>query len=232
MSVVKKRTAPMKDSYYDRKEVSNSDLTALKMKLFPSLDFVSDKDRQKAFRLGTLVDALVTEPSKANAYRHTAGEYRYTADEWKWGEKMRAALQKRSEKDAFLAYVLANSDTQRSFANPAQEFDYGCFHFNLPTRCKFDWWLTTFGGDLKTVSADTEKQFRGCIDFFDWDRSRAWYMDLVHSINPAWGNMDFIYAVSKETQRVFFCKIERGDEIYKRGREKYLNLAFRMWMVI
>ena len=59
------------DPYYSRSEVSNSDLTSLKYQLQPQLNFVKEKDKLKAFRLGSLVDALVTEPAKANHFRRT-----------------------------------------------------------------------------------------------------------------------------------------------------------------
>lgn len=223
-----------KDIYYQRGEVSNSDLTALKYKLYPSLNFMKEKDRQKAFHLGTLVDAYVTEPKKMNHYRLTVDDEPYTKEEWAWGKLMRDALYKRAKSDAFLDYVLKKADGQAWFRNPSQRFEYGCFEFELPTRCKWDWWLGAagFGGDLKTVSVTSDSEFENSIDFFDWDRSRAWYMDLVHSLNPAWGNRDFIYAISKKNQKVFFKKIERGDELYERGKEKYLQLAFHLWCLI
>lgn len=220
------------DPYYGRSEISNSDLTAFKLKLYPKLDFVKPKARRQAFRLGTLVDALVTEPKKVNHYRLTVGDEQYTKEEFRWGLKRLGALRSHAEKDRFLDFVLKNADGQRWFCNPSQKFTYECFDFELPTRCKFDWWLGTFGGDLKTTTATTQEQFENCIDFFDWDRSRSFYMDLVNAINPLHGNQDFIYAVSKTTQRVFFRKIVRGDELYTRGREKYLDLAFRLWCIL
>ena len=61
------------------------------------------------------------------------------------------------------------------------------------------------------------------LDFFDWDRSRAWYMDIAHS------DRDFIYAISKRNCRVFKKFITRGDATYTRGREKYEELAFQYW---
>ncbi len=51
------------DTYYQRSEVSNSDLTALKELLYPRQQF---GDREKAFRFGSLVDAIITEPERVN----------------------------------------------------------------------------------------------------------------------------------------------------------------------
>ena len=218
------------DPYYQRSEVSNSDLTALKYMLHPNLNFTSPKARDKAFHLGTLVDALVTEPKKCNHYRMTVDDEKYTKSEWEWGKSMLSAIRKASAHDPFLDYVLKNADGQRWFANPIQKFDLGCYDFELPTRCKFDWFLGNFGGDLKTTAASSQHEFENCIDFFDWDRSRAWYMDLVHSLDPAMGNQDFIYAISKKNNKVFFKKIVRDDETYRRGKDKYLELAFQYYM--
>ena len=220
------------DPYYSRSEVSNSDLTSLKYQLHPQLNFIKEKDRKKAFHLGTLVDCLVTEPAKANHFRHTVDDEQYTDAEWRWGKAQLEKLRKAAKKDPFLFRVLGFAEGQKWFANPCQHFDVGCYSFDLPTRCKFDWWLGCFGGDLKTTTATTQDQFENCIDFFDWDRSRAWYMDLTHSINPLYGNQDFIYAVSKTANKVFFKKIIRGDETYERGRDKYLELAFKYWLFV
>lgn len=220
-----------KDPYYSRKEVSNSDLTALKMRLYPGLNHLTPQQLQKAFHLGTLVDGLVTEPKNCNHYRKTVGEEKYTPEEWQWGKKMLGALRKRATKDAFLAYVLENAETQRVFTNERQRFEYDCFEFELATRCKFDWYLGGWGGDLKTTSATTQMQFEQQIDWVDWDRSRVYYDLILNSINPTWGKQDFIYAVSKKNFKVFFKKILWGDEVFQRGLEKVNELAFRYWML-
>lgn len=218
------------DAYYSRSEVSNSDLTSLKLQLHPQLDFVKPKDKKKAFHLGTLVDGLVTEPKNCNHFRYLVGDEKYTKEEWEWGKKQLDKLRKAAAKDPFLAYVLTNAIGQEVFINPCQHFDVGCYSFDLATRCKFDWHLGLFGGDLKTVTATTQDQFEAAIDFFDWDRSRAFYMDLTHSLDPRLGNQDFIYGISKTTNKVFFKKIVRGDETYLRGKEKYEELAFKKWL--
>lgn len=220
------------DPYYSRGEISNSDLTALKFALNPKLNFVGEESKKKAFHLGTLVDALVTEPEKCNHYRRTVDDEKYTAEEWKWGKERLSALKNHAKKDTFLAFVLEHAEGQRFFVNEKMDFNYHGFRFSLPVRCKFDWWLGSFGGDLKTTAATSMSQFEAQIDFVDWDRSRAWYMNLVHSLNPNWGNCDFIYGVSKTTKKVFYKKIERGDELFKRGEEKANEWAFRIWTLI
>lgn len=210
--------------YYCRSEVSNSDLTTLKNLLHPRLMF---GDREAIFRFGSLVDALITEPMRVNHYARTIGDdpVPYTEDEWRHASEMRLALYAEARHDPFLDKVLNTSSTQTAMVNPAQRFEYGQFPFTLPTRCKWDWWLSycDFGGDLKTTFASSQKEFDEAIDFFDWDRSRAWYMDIAGS------NRDFIYAISKKNNKVFKHYIRRGDATYERGRAKYEELAFQYW---
>lgn len=212
-------------SYYSRKEVSNSDLTQLKNLLHPRLQY---GDREEAFRFGSLVDALVTEPNRVNRYRFTVDDVQYSEEEFEHATQMLRALRSEARRDAFLAKVLETADTQRCMFNKRQQFQYGGFSFSLDTRCKWDWFLTPygFGGDLKTTFASTQKEFNEAVDFFDWDRSRAWYMDIARS------DRDFIYGISKKNGCVFKKFINRDDAIYKRGREKYEELAFQYWCLI
>lgn len=212
------------DTYYNRTEVSNSDLTELKNMLYPRLQY---GDKEKIFAFGSLVDALVTEPARVNRFQLTVDDVKYTEDDFRLAMEMQKSLVRESRRDEFLAYVLNNSDTQK-FMVREREFEYCGFSYTLPTRCKWDWWLPKvgFGGDLKTTFAVSQSQFDEAVDFFDWDRSRAWYMDIAGS------SRDFIYAVSKKNYKVFKKFIERGDRIYSRGREKYDELAFKYYLFI
>lgn len=210
------------DEYYNRSEVSNSDLTELKNLLHPRLQF---GDKEAAFRFGTLVDAVITEPERVNFYRFTVDDVQYTEDEFRHAQEMHKSLRMEARKDHFLAKVLEIAETQRFMVNKQQQFEYGGLPFTLDTRCKWDWFLPVmnFGGDLKTTFAASQKEFDEAVDFFDWDRSRAWYMDIAGS------DRDFIYAISKRNGCVFKKFINRGDEIYNRGKDKYEELAFQYW---
>lgn len=208
------------DAYYLRPEVSNSDLTALKELLHPRLRF---GNREDAFRFGSLVDAVITEPARVNYYRLTVDDVQYTPEEFEHAREMYAALRAEARTDPFLDHVLRNAGTQRFMVRRDQPFDYCGFPFTLDTRCKWDWWLGNFGGDLKTTAAATQREFEDALDLFDWDRSRAWYMDIARS------DRDFIYAISKKNNRIFKKHITRGDAIYAAGRDKYEELAFQYW---
>lgn len=213
------------DAYYSRGEVSNSDLTELKNLMYPRLQY---GDKEQAFKMGTLVDALITEPDKIDFYGRKIDNYFYSVEEFEHGRRMREALKREAQSDLFLARVLNEADTQTIMVNTSQMFDYSGFQFSLDTRCKWDWFFSSFGfgGDLKTTSASTQAEFENAIDAFDWDRSRAWYMDIAGS------DKDFIYAISKKNFRVFKKFIQRGDETYMKGREKYEELAFKYWCFV
>ena len=169
------------------------------------------------------VDAIITEPARVDYYRLTVDDEQYTEDEFRHAQEMQKALRMEARHDEFLFKVLGYAETQRFMVNTQQQFTYCGFPFSLDTRCKWDWWLGLFGGDLKTTFASTQQQFEEAIDFFDWDRSRAWYMDIAGS------NRDFIYAISKKNCKVFKKFINRDDKVYNRGREKYEELAFQYW---
>lgn len=210
------------DEYYQRSEVSNSDLTELKNQLHPHMQY---GDREAAFRFGSIVDAIITEPSRVDFLHMTIDGEQCSEEEFLHAREMQRALRAEARRDPFLAKVLELSETQCFMVNKQQPFDNGGFHFTLDTRCKWDWWLPSchFGGDLKTTFASTQAEFDNAVDFFDWDRSRAWYMDIAHS------DRDFIYAISKKNCRIFKKFIKRGDDTYLRGFDKYNELAFQYW---
>ena len=77
------------DTYYNRSEVSNSDLTELKNILHPRMQF---GDKEAAFRFGSLVDAIITEPARVDYYRLTVDDEQYTEDEFRHAQEMQKAL--------------------------------------------------------------------------------------------------------------------------------------------
>lgn len=213
------------DTYYQRNEVSNSSLTELKQLLYPQTMF---GDKEKAFKFGTLVDAIITEPDRVDYYKKTVDEVQYLDEDFELAIEMRKSLLAEARKDRFLENVLKQSHTQKVSVRKNQEFDYCGFKYTLDTRCKWDWFISplNFGGDLKTTAAASQQEFEDAIDFFDWDRSRAWYMDIVDS------DRDFIYAISKKNCKVFKYFITRDDKTYQHGKEKYNELAFKYWQLI
>lgn len=213
------------DEYYLRNEVSNSDLTELKNLLYPHTQY---GDKEKAFKFGNLIDAMLTEQDRVRYDKRMVDDVLYSSEDWQLAEAMKKAIRMEAAKDPLIKYALEQSDKQKFMVNRGQKFNYSGFEYKLNTRCKWDFWFSSmgFGGDLKSTFAETQKQFDEAIDFFDWDRSRAWYMDIAGS------RQDFIVAISKKNQKIFKSFIKRDDEKYKRGKEKYEELAFKWWMLI
>mgnify|MGYP004450289301 FL=1 len=116
------------DKYFRRSEVSNSDLTALKQVLHPGLTF-DPVARDKAFRMGTLVDAVITEPNRVDYYALTVDDEQYTNEEFNKAKWMHKCLRDYAYKDKFLAVVLAEFSAQKVMVNQQQQFTYGGFEF-------------------------------------------------------------------------------------------------------
>jgi hypothetical protein len=205
------------DPYYSRPEVSNSDLSEVKKLFYPSF---LNNDPYDAFRIGTLIDAFVTEPEKIDYYALRIGDYKYTQAEFDHAARCREAVLK----DSFCADFFLKCEFQ-NVSSREMEMEYQGVTFSLPTRCKWDFkhLVVKWGGDLKSTDATSQKAFEAAIDIFDWDRSRAWYMDVAET------DKDIIIGVSKINFKIFKIPITRESEIYKKGREKYLELAFKYW---
>ena len=103
------------DSYYLRSEVSNSDLTELKNLLHPVP--MPPGVKEAAFRFGSLVDAIITEPDRVNYYQLTVDDVQYTDDEFRHAKEMYRSLRMTARHDPFLAKVLDEAETQRFMVN-------------------------------------------------------------------------------------------------------------------
>ncbi|OCB77994.1 PD-(D/E)XK nuclease-like domain-containing protein [Flavobacterium crassostreae] len=206
------------DPYFGRNEVSNSDLSWLK-------DYWSDNkmdevSKEKAYKFGTLIDAVITEPFKVDYFKFQVDGVQYSEEDFEKAILMKKAFMK----DPLAENLLKQSDTQKVMITN-RTFTYDEVEFNLDTRCKWDLWMDGlgWGGDLKSTTATTQKQFEEAVRYFDYDRQRAWYMDIAGS------NQDVLIGVSKENYKVFKVPIRRGDELFNSGFKKYNELAFKWW---
>ena len=114
----------MQDTYYQRSEVSNSDLTELKNLLYPRTQY---GDKEKAFKFGSLVDAMLTEPERVRYDKHTVDDVLYSGEDWELAQAMIKSLRMEARHDPLLAQVLAKAETQRFMVNKGQRFQYGNF---------------------------------------------------------------------------------------------------------
>jgi len=200
-------------NYFARPEVSNSDLTSLKKYFLPTNVVI---DLEKAYRFGSLLDAIITEPERVDFFKMTVDGVQYSRDEFEKAEQMKRAFQA----DPFCRNILENSVAQHVTIRHDFAIEYGGHRFFLNARAKWDF----FGGrhpidaDLKSTVCTTEKSFIETLDRFDYDRQGAWYMDLE-------GRDRFMFlGVSKVNHKIFKFAIKRGDPVYQRGRAKYQEI--------
>lgn len=203
--------------YYERHEVSNSDLSWLKRELCPPEEYA---EPVKAYRFGRIIDYTLTEHDQVDYLRHTSGGEAVGEEEWELSQAMQRAFLK--DETALLLYRLC---TGQAVHTRRLELERYGIRFAINARCKYDFWGAGigYGGDLKSTTATTQKQFEKAVEYFDYDRQRAWYMDITGA------DRDLLIGVSKENLRVFKIAVTRDSEFYKRGREKYMTLAFKWW---
>ncbi len=207
-----------RDPYYYRTEVSNSDLSALAKEFKPD---AWSYDVEKAYRFGTLLDCRITEPHKVDVFKRKIGSWVYTPEEMELSLEMKKAFYR----DPFCSQLAAACTFQKITVVPRFRIQLDRIAFYLPFRCKWDLFieLVDIGGDIKTTTATTLKQFEEAVYYFDYDRQRAVYMDLEKRSN------DFLIGISKVNQQVFKIPIKRGDRLFKSGEKKYKELAFQYW---
>lgn len=206
----------MKDTYYDRPEVSNSDLSKLKQDLYGTFE----RDPTESFKFGNLIDHMITEPRKVNYFNYTCGDDALTEEDFLKAEEMKKAF----FRNKIARDILSLSEPQKVMINPGQLFNHD-LKFFLPVRCKWDLWMPSlgWGGDIKSTTATTQKQFEDAVTFFDYDRQRFFYMNISGS------TQDVLIGISKENFKVFIVRIKRGDKLWKSGQDKCLDLAFKYW---
>lgn len=207
------------DPYYSRTEVSNSDLSELKKLLMPAqFEF----DYSDALRMGTLVDAFITEMSKVNIYKRTIEEYSYTESEIQLARDMKRAYYN----DPTCASFMKLAECQK-VSIATVEFDYNGIKFSILMRCRWDLFLPRLkmGADIKSTTATNQQQFETACDYFDYWRSRVIYMLIENT------NKDMLIGISKVNKRIFKIPIVRGDANWNKGLKSATEFAFNYWLL-
>jgi hypothetical protein len=207
------------DNYFSRQEVSNSDLSWLKQMYEPEQDVIA---KERAYKFGSLLDAIITEPHKVDFFKFKVDNVQYSEEDFETAIQMKKSF----EKDELAKIIAAQSNMQKIMIK-RKAFEYDNVNFELDVRCKWDLWMEAqnWGGDLKSTTATTQKQFEEAVRYFDYDRQRAWYMDIAGS------KQDVLIGVSKKNFKVFKVPIRRDEELYKNGFRKYNQLAFQWWVL-
>jgi hypothetical protein len=209
----------VKDPYYLRPEVSNSDLSWLK-KYWMMQDEIIDVE--KAYRFGTLIDCMITEPFKINYFNRTCAGIPYTKEEFTLAEEMKKAFWR----DEFCATLAKHSEFQKVTIRNGFLIEHEGIQFRMNVRCKWDLYAMPklkMSGDIKSTTATTQKQFEEAVRYFDYDRQRAIYMDMENV------NYDMLIGISKINKKIFKVPVKRGSDLYNSGKEKYQALAFKYW---
>ena len=209
-----------RDPYYGRPEVSNSDLTWLNKYFMPEHIFC---DIEKAYANGTLIDAMITEPERVDYFKRRVQyePYQFSSDEFEAAKEMKKAFYK----DAFCSKFASQCSFQKVSVVPDFNIQYEGFEFTLPARCKWDLFCPgiDLSGDIKSTACTTQKQCEEAVRYFEYDRSRAWYMDLEGRTN------DILIFISKVNFKIFKIPVKRGSQLYNDGKKRYQELAFRWW---
>ncbi len=208
------------ENYYGFPAMSNSGMTSFQKYFMPEDRFM---DLRVAYANGTLIDAMITEPHKVDYFRfRVAGEdYQYSADEFYRAKEMKKSF----FRDPFCASFIQQCKFQHITYNPSFTIEHQGFTFSLPAKCKWDLFRTDIdlSGDIKSTTATTQKQCEAAFEYFQYDRSRAWYMDLENR------NNDIVIFISKVNYKIFKIPIKRGSDIYKMGKAKYEKVCFDYW---
>lgn len=168
-----------------------------------------------AYRFGSLLDAVITEPEKVSTIEHTPAELLQCK-----------AMFQSFLKQPFCAQVHKSFDKQFELYCDDLPFEYNGVKFKLPFKMRADFRRRPFMADLKSTACTTQKSFEAACEQFDYDRQAAVYMKMT-------GDKSFmLIGVSKvKPYNVFQVAIKDGDERHKSGVEKMNELAFKMWVL-
>ncbi len=204
--------------YFDRPEVSNSDLSALRDYL--ECKGGADSNREKAYWFGTIFDAIVTEPHKIDFIRKRYNGIDIEPKLFALATRMKQTLMA----DELGSYLVKNSGKQRVITDTVK-LEHNGIPFQLRMRCKLDFDLPQIrlASDLKSTAAGTQAEFDNAVNAFDYDRQAAVYMTLCKA------EKFIIIAASKRNKSLFKVLIDKETPLYKSGMEKFTDLAFKWW---
>lgn len=207
------------DPYYSRPEVSNSELGWLEKYWLPQQIVI---DLEQAYRFGSLVDAMITEPEQVDYFKYSVCGTLYSKEEF----DKAAAMKKAFFNDQFCKSLSAQCEKQRVSAKNDWQINYEGFEFALDVRCKWDFFSPKIdlSGDLKTTACTTQKAFEASIHHYNYDRQAAFYMDIENK-----SNFIFIGICKTSPHKIFKVPVKRGGDLHNSGRAKYQELAFRYW---
>lgn len=202
-------------SYFEHPYCSNSALSALgaELGILPEIK----GDSYNNFRMGSLFDAVVTEPAKLDLItnRILDTDYSFTTDEYKRCLMMKRELEKNS---LYQVYISANPDFQKEVY--VDNFSFGDFELNM--KAKLDYFVPGTVADLKSTDSSSQEQFENACEMFGYHRQMWLYCNLTDC------DKAILFGVSKKRpHNVFTVIIKKGDDRWKLGEEQIKELAFK-----
>lgn len=201
---------------------SNSQLSkwGQELNLLPSFD--TDEKRQfENFRIGTLFDALETEPNKIDRLNNVIidTDYSFSPKELKtWIRK-----QKHLHSQNFYKDILnAMPDFQKEIY--CDDFSLDGI-FKVKFKGKLDLYLPDWVIDLKTTVAETQSSFEYVCNEFGYFRQMIFYMALTNSKNSK------LIGVCKTKDRVFEVNFNENHKLYKENLNM-CKLLLQKWCII
>lgn len=203
-------------NYFNHAYCSNSKLSSLGREIGVLPEILGDT--YERFRLGTLADAVITEPENLNFKDMTVGQYSFTKEEY----NVALAKKKRLEQNKIYAsYLKLNPEFQKEVY--LEQFDFGKFKLNM--KAKLDYFATSIVADLKTTASTSQKQFEECVYRFSYHRQMVLYC-LLTGCKEA-----ILFAVSNaKPYNVFVVRIKEGSKVWKDGLKELNELAFKYYM--
>lgn len=178
-------------------------------------------DKQKAFAFGSLVHAAILQFERLDILKNTLDGDPVDPVDIVAAMKMRVAF----FSNDFCKSFRNSCRTEVEMYNRNTRFEFHGTKFAIDTKRKYDFWYDagTFGGDIKTTSAETREEFMDAIDMFDYDRGRVFYAA------GSGAQRDIIIGISKINYEIFLVPMNKGCKLWTKGEEKLAELAYRYW---
>jgi hypothetical protein len=165
---------------------------------------------EKAFRFGSMVDAMLTQPDEL-------------VEDASDAELLKAIKLSNSFKEHPLASTILEHGEPQVILTKEIEIDYEGILKTVAAKCMLDLCLLKMriGCDIKTTAAGNMKTFLASIARFNYDRQAYWYMEV--------GELDrfvFIGLSKVKSMPPFIWIIKRGDPMWLSGKEKASALAY------
>jgi len=202
-------------NYFDHPYCSNSKLSEIGREL-GVIPEIKGEPYEK-YRLGTLFDAVVTEPTLIDLKGLMVKEYPFKMDEY-W--QMRAMDKALKNNPIFSHFWALKPDYQKEVYKRVKFKGY-----ELNMKAKLDFYIPGIVSDLKSTDCTSQMQFEPMVEMFGYHRQMVLYSILTGCERA------IIFAVSKKKPyNVFVVQMKRGDNLWAEGLKQLNFLSFKYYM--